>query len=90
MEILAFPAVQVLDATGPLQVFASANVLAAGAGFHAPYAPRVVSTAEAVVCSAGLGLATEPPPSLDAALDTLLVAGAPGVDRAAADPALPA
>lgn len=88
VEILAFPAVQVLDVTGPLQVFASANVLAAAGGSAQPYATRVVSASSPVVCSAGLGLVAEPLPPADGALDTLVVPGGQGVHEAAADATL--
>jgi transcriptional regulator GlxA family with amidase domain len=43
IEVLTFPAVQLLDVTGPLQVFASANDLVAEAGGTPPYALRVVA-----------------------------------------------
>jgi transcriptional regulator GlxA family with amidase domain len=89
VEILAYPAVQLLDIAGPLQVFASANEIAARHGDAPLYAPRVVSAgAPVVTASAGLGLAAERLPPARAALDTLLVAGGPGVHAAAADPAL--
>ncbi|MFL6611550.1 MAG: AraC family transcriptional regulator, partial [Pseudomonas sp.] len=39
VHVLAFANVQVLDVTGPLQVFASANDLVRGQGLPAPYAP---------------------------------------------------
>ena len=88
-EALAFPAVQLLDVAGPLQVFVSANDLMAKSGGAAPYAPRVVAPGSVgVVASAGLGLAAAPLPAFDAALDTLMIAGGPGVDEAAADPVL--
>jgi len=81
--------VQLLDVTGPLQVFASANDLAVAAGGAAPYAIRVVAQAgQTVTASAGLGLATTPLPSIDAELDTLIIAGGPGVKAAAADTSL--
>ena len=89
IEVLAFPSVQLLDVAGPLQVFASANDLAAGSGRVPPYAPRVVAQGgEGVMASAGLGLATSPLPPVDAALDTLVIAGGQGVQRAASDPVL--
>jgi transcriptional regulator GlxA family with amidase domain len=89
VELLAYPAVQLLDIAGPLQVFASANELAARHGEALLYAPRVVAAAAPVVtASAGLGLVAARLPSPRAALDTLLVAGGPGVHAAAADPAL--
>ncbi len=89
IEVLAFPAVQLLDVAGPLQVFASANNLAAGSGGVQPYAPRVVAQGNlGVVASAGLGLAAGPLPPIEAALDTLMIAGGQGVQDAAADPVL--
>src|SRR5215813_1223904 len=84
VEILAYPAVQLLDVAGPLQVFTSANELAARDGAAPLYAPLVVSAdAPVVTASAGLGLVAAPLPNARAALDTLLVAGGPGVHAAA-------
>ena len=89
VEILAYPAVQLLDVAGPLQVFASANELLRRQGGAPLYAPRVVSKGASVVtASAGLGLVTMPLPRARTAPDTLLVAGGPGVHAAAADPAV--
>ena len=89
VDILAFPRVQLLDIAGPLQVFASANDLAAARGETALYAPRVVSAAApTVTVSAGLALSVSPLPRPRTELDTLLVAGGPGVHDAAGDPAL--
>ena len=89
VEILAFPAVQLLDVAGPLQVFATANEIAARAGRPPPYAPRVVAAGgPGLATSSGLGLQVAPLPPVGAALDTLIVAGGPGVHAAAADPGL--
>jgi transcriptional regulator GlxA family with amidase domain len=89
IEVLAFPAVQLLDVTGPLQVFASANDIVAEAGGVPPYALRVVARGgQGVIASAGLGLATMPLPPIGAAVDTLMVAGGQGVEAAAAEPSL--
>jgi len=89
VDVLAFPGVQLLDVTGPLQVFASANEIVAGAGGGPPYALRVVARdGQGVTASAGLGLVTDPLPPAGAALDTLIVPGGPGVAAATADPAL--
>lgn len=86
VEVLAFPAVQLLDVAGPLQVFVTANERAGG---PPPYAPRVVSAGDvALTASAGLRLVAEPLPGLDAPVDTLVVAGGPGVRAACADPAV--
>ncbi|KHK61317.1 GlxA family transcriptional regulator [Pseudomonas frederiksbergensis] len=87
VHVLAFANVQVLDVTGPLQVFASANDLARGQGLPAPYAPTVVAAGGgAVMSSAGLALMAEPLPNESS--DTLLIAGGWGVYEAAEDPAL--
>jgi transcriptional regulator GlxA family with amidase domain len=87
VELLAFPQVQMLDVTGPLQVFATANDIVGGD--MPPYAIRVVSqTGGAVTCSSGLCLLAQPLPLQDAPLDTLIVAGGPGVEAAAADAAM--
>lgn len=89
VEILAYPAVQLLDVAGPLQVFTSANELAARDSKAPLYVSRVVSAdAPVVTASAGLGLIAAPLPSAQAALDTLLVAGGPGVHAAADDAAV--
>jgi transcriptional regulator GlxA family with amidase domain len=88
VEILAYPAVQLLDVAGPLQVFTSANELAVRGGEAPLYVARVVSAgAPVVTASAGLGFIAAPLPNAQAALDTLLVAGGPGV-HAAADEAV--
>ncbi len=87
--MLAFPAVQILDVTGPLQVFVSANDIVAGAGGTAPYVLRIVAQGgRAVTASAGLDLTAAPLPEAGTEVDTLMVAGGPGVEAAAADPAL--
>jgi len=84
IHILAFPNVQLLDVSGPLQVFASANVHAAEKGLPTPYSPRVIAREEgSVESSAGLGLHTHPLPQ--EASDTLIVAGGWGVHAALQD-----
>jgi transcriptional regulator GlxA family with amidase domain len=86
VEILAFPSVQVLDLTGPLQVFASANDHVVQAGGTPPYVLRVVAKGgKGVMATAGLGIAAGPLPRAGTPLDTLIVAGGPGVDAAATD-----
>jgi transcriptional regulator GlxA family with amidase domain len=87
IELLAFPSVQLLDVAGPLQVFASANEMAAnGPGRPTPYVLRVVAHGGAnVMTSSGLGLAAEPVPPPDTVPDTLIIAGGPGVEQAALD-----
>ena len=89
IEVLAFPAVQLLDVSGPVQVFASANEFVANAGGTPPYRLKLVTQGDqGVVSSAGVTLAAGPLSHRNAALDTLLVAGGPGVEAAAANRAL--
>jgi transcriptional regulator GlxA family with amidase domain len=89
IDVLAFPAVQLLDVTGPMQVFASANDIVADAGGARPYRLRIVAQGgEVVTASAGVTLAAGPLTSCDEALDTLIVAGGEGVDSASEDPVL--
>src|ERR1700689_5197920 len=89
VEVLAYPLVQLLDVTGPLQVFASANEHGAQAGGTPPYVLRVVARGgQGVMATAGLGIATSPLPRAGTPPDTLIVAGGPGVDAAAADTGL--
>jgi transcriptional regulator GlxA family with amidase domain len=86
VELLAFPLVQLLDVTGPSQVFASANDLVVESGGRPPYELKLVARNGAqVTASAGLKLSTVPL-SLSSAVDTLIVAGGGGVEAAAADP----
>ncbi|HVI13865.1 MAG TPA: AraC family transcriptional regulator, partial [Pseudolabrys sp.] len=89
IDVLTYPAVQLLDVTGPVQVFASANDLVAGAGGTPPYVLRVVAQAgEDIKSSAGVALATGPLTKPGEALDTLLVAGGEGAEAAAENPVL--
>jgi transcriptional regulator GlxA family with amidase domain len=84
-----FPDVQLLDVTGPFQVFASANRLLTEEGQSPPYVLTVVSAAAGpIVSSSGLALVAEALPPPDLALDTLIIAGGIGVNRARADHAL--
>src|SRR5262249_47577216 len=80
VEVLAYPSVQLLDVTGPLQVFASANDL----GASPQYQLRVVGQGT-VTASAGIGLTTAPLPRRGAAIDTLVVPGGPGLEAALRD-----
>ena len=89
IDVLAYPAVQLLDVTGPFQVFASANDHVAITGGTPPYALRVVARGgQGVTASAGLALAAGPLPDAGETVDTLLVAGGEGAEAAANDPAL--
>ena len=89
VEILAFPDVQLLDVTGPFQVLATANDLAAARGQPAPYALKVVAAVPGpIASSSGLTLLAEPLPQPDEPLDTLMIAGGAGVYAAYRDRAL--
>jgi len=84
IDILSFPNAQVLDVTGPLQVFASANELARQRGQALPYQVQVVAAQrEPVVTSSGLALVAMPLPAADVPCDTLIAAGGWGVYEAA-------
>jgi transcriptional regulator GlxA family with amidase domain len=86
---LAYPSVKLLDVTGPIQVFASANAFMAQAGEAMPYAIRIVAqSGDRVEASGGVELAVHPLSAVDAALDTLVIAGGEGVAAAATDTAL--
>ncbi|WP_138762707.1 GlxA family transcriptional regulator [Pseudomonas lactis] len=89
IHVLAFENVQVLDVTGPLQVFASANDLARQRGLPLPYAVNVIATqAGPVMTSAGLALLAEALPAIEQPCDTLVIAGGWGVYGVAEDPTL--
>jgi len=89
VEVLAFPDVQLLDVSGPFQVFATANALAQQAGETPPYILKLVSqTAGPIVSSSGLALVAESLPAATQPLDTLIIAGGPGVNAAYRDPDL--
>jgi transcriptional regulator GlxA family with amidase domain len=87
VELLAFPLVQLLDITGPSQVFASANDLVVESGGRRPYELKLVARNGAqVTASAGLKLSTVPLSLSGADVNTLIVAGGGGVEAAAVDP----
>ncbi|MGI4861188.1 MAG: GlxA family transcriptional regulator [Janthinobacterium lividum] len=88
IHILAFPAVQLLDVSGPLQVFATANACAGERGWPRPYDAQVIASGATVLSSAGLALSTVPLARVPACADTLIVAGGEGVDAACADAGL--
>lgn len=89
VDLLVFPSVQVLDVTGPLQVFTTANEQMTERGGVAPYVPRVIARGgQSVTASAGLAFSVAALPPVASPVDTLIVAGGPGVEAAAADPEL--
>ncbi|MBR0937130.1 GlxA family transcriptional regulator [Bradyrhizobium jicamae] len=89
VEVVAFPSVQLLDVTGPLQVFASANAMMAKDGKAEPYAVRIVARrGPTIEASAGVGLAVHALSPIDTAVDTLVIAGGDGVHAASDDATL--
>jgi transcriptional regulator GlxA family with amidase domain len=88
VDVIAFPNVQLLDVTGPLQVFATANELAVAAGMPPSYRPRVIAPGGTVIASAGLGLVGHDLPDAREPCDTLVAAGGWGVHDALRDAAL--
>jgi len=89
IDVLTYPAVQLLDVTGPVQVFASANDRSAEMGGARPYVLRVVAHGgDGATSSAGVALAAGPLTQPGEALDTLLVAGGEGAEAAAENPVL--
>jgi transcriptional regulator GlxA family with amidase domain len=91
IAIVAYPDVQSLDVTGPLEVFAGAQQLIESAHRpEPPYEVRVLSS-DGRPLRTSSGLAIVPQGSLRSArapIDTLIVAGGPGHERAARDSAL--
>jgi transcriptional regulator GlxA family with amidase domain len=89
IDVLTYPAVQLLDVTGPVQVFASANDLVARTAGVRPYQLRVVAQGgEGVTASAGVAIVASPLTQPGEALDTLLIAGGEGAEAAAENPVL--
>jgi len=85
VEIVAFPDVQLLDVTGPLQVFASANEARRVSGQPPHYVARVVARSSPVVSSSGLAFLAHGLSSQRRPIDTLIVAGGAGVRAASQD-----
>lgn len=86
VEVVAYPFAKLLDVTGPIQVFASANAFMAQAGQAMPYAIRIVAQGgDRVEASGGVELAVHPLSPTDTSVDTLVIAGGEGVAAAATD-----
>ena len=81
--IVGFDGMQSLDAVGPYEVFAGATQALHGVG---GYRMRLVSAQGGpVLCESGLSMNTEPLPSPDERIDTLVLAGGWGVFEAMHD-----
>jgi transcriptional regulator GlxA family with amidase domain len=87
IEILAFAGAQILDVTGPAQVFATANDLTTP-GTPRPYEIALVSLETDVVTSSGMILKAQAALARGGTLGTLIVSGGYGVDAARRDRAL--
>ena len=84
--LLVYPGFVLLDATGPAQVFSTANDEARDAGLQEPYRIRMIAPGGGLVAStAGVTVMTEPLPRTGRALagSTLIVAGGRGVEDGA-------
>jgi transcriptional regulator GlxA family with amidase domain len=80
--ILVFPRFALLDATGPAQVFSTANDEARDAGRSAPYRIHIVSPEGGMVtAAAGVTLLTEPLPAAALGESTLIIVGGRGVEN---------
>jgi transcriptional regulator GlxA family with amidase domain len=85
--ILVFPGFLLLDATGPAQVFSTANDEARDRGQDPPYRIRLLSREGGLVASSsGVGVQTDKLPRRLPPGATLLVSGGRGVEHA--DPAI--
>jgi len=82
IEILAFPNAQLLDVTGSLQVFASANDWAKEEGKPLPYRIRLVAQHSPLLTNSGLAIVAQPLAKAGQPLDTLVVSGGWGVHAA--------
>src|SRR5262249_40206986 len=87
----AFPGAEVLDITGPLDVFSIASrVLAAGGAKQPPYSIEIVAASSGpLVTSSGIKLVADRSFSEVAGqIDTLMIPGGIGTAEAIADPGL--
>ncbi|QBQ39377.1 helix-turn-helix domain-containing protein [Pseudoduganella plicata] len=79
--LLVFPGFVLLDATGPIQVFASANDEARDAGLPPPYRIHLIAQGGgAVMSSAGVAMIAAPLPRGGIPGSTLIVSGGGGAD----------
>jgi transcriptional regulator GlxA family with amidase domain len=82
VAVVTFPSAQILDVTGPLEVFSSATRLVPGAA----YRTQVLSTSGGpVLATSGLSFGTTALRDVVTPLDTLVVAGGGDMDAACAD-----
>src|SRR6476646_1010769 len=85
---VVYPDVQVLDVSGPLEVFAMADRLAS-AGAGATYRNEVISTAGGLIpTTSGIAIDSLPLAGCRGPIDTLVIAGGMGTAQAMADRSL--
>ena len=80
--IFAFDDAQLLDITGPLQVFATANELSDTKPL--PYRTVIVAQKKIIKTSSGLQLCCEPLSDINSKVDTVLISGGCGIDAVCA------
>jgi transcriptional regulator GlxA family with amidase domain len=80
--IVTFPGAQILDVTGPLEVFSSASRFLSSAQYRSDV---VTTTGGAVIASCGLEFNSTSIADVDTPIDTLVVAGGAEMKSAAAD-----
>lgn len=88
IDILGFEHAQLLDITGPFQVFASANEELRLLGQQPAYQLRLVAKAAEVITNSGLPLTSQPLPDAQEPSDTLIISGGRGVNIASRDEVL--
>lgn len=88
IDILGFERAQLLDITGPFQVFATANEELALLGKPAAYQVRLIAKTGHVVTNSGLPLTGQSLPDAQEPIDTLIISGGRGVNAACEDAAL--
>ena len=82
VAVVTFPSAQILDGTGPLEVFSSASRLVPGAEYRTQV---VSSTGGQVLASSGLSFGTTALRDVAEPVDTLVVAGGRDMDEVCAD-----
>ena len=82
VAVVTFPSAQILDVTGPLEVFSSASRLVPGAEYRTQV---VSSTGGQVLASSGLLFGTTALRDVAESVDTLVVAGGRDMEEACAD-----
>jgi transcriptional regulator GlxA family with amidase domain len=89
VTIVAFPDFQILDVTGPAEVFSHATRVLETAGKAGGYRVRLVAAKRgALTSTSGLALVVESLPALPCRTDTLLLTGGLGTRRAVKDEVL--